>query len=397
MINKRRFANFLPGQRPTAGLIPGDKCQANMNRPVWVLSLTLLLTAAGFTQTYTYSVFANFPATGPSVPHSVIISPQGFLYGTSGGGTYNGGTVFKVTPKGTLSVLYNFGATSTDGTGPWYTLVRDASNNLYGLTQLGGASGWGTIFKVSSKGEETILYDFSKQPVGNVRPSGLSRDSAGNLYGYDDPANEAYYGEVYQLTPSGEFSILYAFCPDITTCPGITGEFPEGAPTLRDGNLYGDTWDGGGVFEITPAGEESIVQNFDVVTDGGEPWFKLTQDSAGNMYGSTSFWGDNDSGAIFKVDSTGAFSVLYELPKGNHTSGPLVVDASGNLFGIASILKRAYIFKLSPEGVRTILYSSSDPTSLGTELVMDKAGNLYGTSPHGGSAGTGAVYKLTKH
>ncbi len=160
-----------------------------------LLGLILLLTGFGSAQTYTYSVFANFPVTGPSVPHSVIMNPQGFFYGTSGGGTYNAGTVFKVTPQGALSVLYNFGGTGTDGSGPSYTLVRDSSNNLYGLTQFGGVHGSGTAFKVSSTGKETILHDFLIQTT-NVRPSGLTRDSAGNLYGYDD-AN--YDGEVYEL------------------------------------------------------------------------------------------------------------------------------------------------------------------------------------------------------
>lgn len=369
-----------------------DPGSAKIGKRLWLLPVILFLATSGFAQTYAYSVFANFPATGPSVPHSVIVNPQGFLYGTSAGGTYNGGTIFKVTPRGALSVLYNFGASSTDGTGPLYTLVRDGSNNLYGLTQAGGTNGWGVIFKASSDGEETILHNFVTRPVGNVRPSGLTRDSAGNLYGYDD-AN--YDGEIYKITPDGLFSILYAFTED---------DFPEGAPVIKkDGNLYGDTWFGtntlhsGTVFEVTPEGQESLLYHFTGWSDGKAPWYKMTQDSAGNLYGIAAEGGDFSCGTIFKVDSTGAFSVVYEVPKGNHISGPLIVDASGNLFGIGSILKRAYIFKLSPEGVRTNLYSSTGPTSLGTELVMDRAGNLYGTGPHGGTSGTGAIYKLTRH
>lgn len=363
--------------------------------------LLVLLPVLGFAQTYTFSTLSSFPPTskdGPVSPSAPTIDGSGNLYGMSYfGGTYNGGTVFKVTPAGKLSVLHSFAY----HTFPSGSVIRDSAGNLYGTTSFGGAYDSGVIYKITSAGKFTNLYSF--QFGGG---SSVMRDSAGNLYGYDTIASGN--GSLFKLTPSGAYSTLYTFC-SLTDC--ADGSSPVGSPIMKaDGNLYGATANGGSlgygtVFEVTPEGEETVLYSFMGGSDGANPFAKVTQDASGNLYGTTYNGGTSTLGTVFKLTPAGIESVLYSFcllgscSDGMEPEGTVILDAAGNLYGVTSeggINNNGVAFEISPSGQETVIYYAAGAPGLGSALVMDKSGNLYGTTPDGGGPHNGTVYKLTK-
>lgn len=202
-------------------------------------------------ETILYS-FQNSP--DGSIPQgTLVLDPKDNLYGTtSSGGSSFAGTVFEVSPAGKENVVYNFTG-QADGGGPSDGLVRDSSGNLYGTTQYGGSLGVGTIFKVTPQGQETTLYSFAGGGSDGASPSGASlvRDSAGNLYGVTQSGGASDFGVVFKLDSGGNETILHSFS-------GTDGKISYGTLALdSSGNLYGTTYEGGAygggvVFKITP-------------------------------------------------------------------------------------------------------------------------------------------------
>ena len=164
------------------------------------------------------------------------------------------GVVFKLDTRGKETVLHSF-AGGTDGQYPWAGLVRDSDGGLYGTTFYGGASNYGVVFKVDAAGTETVLYSFTGGADGGNPTAGVIRDSAGNLYGTTNigGAPGMGYGVVFELDMAGTETVLHTFTG------GAGGANPVGG-LIRDtaGNLYGTTQDGGSgsgvglVFELTP-------------------------------------------------------------------------------------------------------------------------------------------------
>jgi uncharacterized repeat protein (TIGR03803 family) len=255
---------------------------------------------------------------------------EGNLYGTTQYGGANGcgtgwgcGTVFKLTPKGELTVLYSF-AGAPDGESPNGGLVLDSEGNVYGTTAGGGAinrycaagSSCGTVFKVAPSGAETILYTFQGGNDGGNPVAGLVIDKRGNLYGTTEiGGSSTNNGTVFKVTPGGKETILHSFAG------GMDGSLPSSSVTLDGkGNLYGTTGEGGGsgcyesagcgtVFEISPSGT-TILYRFTGGADGAFPDGGLVLDGKGNLYGTTvagggtqcqSFYSNTGCGVVFKL------------------------------------------------------------------------------------------------
>jgi uncharacterized repeat protein (TIGR03803 family) len=150
--------------------------------------------------------FSGPPSDG-EVAEGVIIGPKGNLYGTTlGGGPHGYGTVFELTPAGTETLLYSFGASPHDGRNPSAGLVGNAAGDFYGTTEAGGGqgcvrNGCGTIFELTRSGREKMLYSFYTNNGGCVPFAGLIRDSAGNLYGTTTNCGTTGSGTVFKLTP----------------------------------------------------------------------------------------------------------------------------------------------------------------------------------------------------
>ena len=359
----------------------------------------------------------------------LVLDPQGNLYGTTTtGGAHTFGTVFKVSPSGTETILYNLHGIAS---GPVAGLLRDQSGNLYGTTAdtrsygYKGCEGIGAVFELAPSGKETVLHRFSqwkKKPPDVYCPvASLIFDAQGNLYSTAlDGGNYKYcYGSgcggVFRVTQSGSEKLLYTFNG------GSDGAYP-GAPLIFDaeGNLYGTTSEGGTtscnppygcgtVFKLTPSGTETVLYRFGGA-DGNSP-AGLVFDAEGNLYGTTFYGGITSDcsgyqpgcGVVFELTPSGMETVLYSFTggaDGAYPSGGLIFDSEGNLYG-ATQNGGAYgcgvIFELSPSGTETVLYSftgGDDGAVPNGPLVFDSQGNLYGTTLYGGAKLVGTVFKL---
>ena len=243
----------------------------------------------------------------------LIRDAQGNLYGTtSTGGAHKKGTVFKITPSGAETVLYSFKGGS-DGKTPVASLIADAQGNLYGTTVVGGllasracgTKGCGTVFSLSATGKEKALHRFAGGADGTNPLGRLLLDSNGNLYGTTSANGGQYgWGTVFKVTQAGVETVLYSFTGS------DTGVVPTGNLVLdSQGNLYGTTYYGGNcgfnsgcgtVFELSPSGVETVLHSFAGHSDGQGPG-SLIQDANGNLYGVTQDGGPSDFGTLYKV------------------------------------------------------------------------------------------------
>jgi uncharacterized repeat protein (TIGR03803 family) len=172
--------------------------------------------------------------------------------------TYVGGcgSVFVLDGTGKISGLYDFGP-PPDGSDPRSSLIRDTEGNSYGTTFYGGLYGYGIVFRVSPTGHETVLYNFQGASDGANPWGGLARDTEGNLYGTTNHAGgSCYCGTVFKLAPGGNYTVLHTFS-------GSDGQYPEAPLLLYNGALYG-TSSGGGTTSI---GGEDLKSG--QVTGGG--------------------------------------------------------------------------------------------------------------------------------
>lgn len=374
-----------------------------------IVCSVLLGTAFAQTETILYSFGASpdgkFPDAAP------ILDTKGNLYGTTtSGGVSNYGTVFKVTPGGTETVLYSFGG-PPDGATPYTSgVVRDKSGNLYGTTGAGGASNQGAVFKLTPARAETVLHSFVADGKDGVLPiGGLVMDPAGNLYGTTNKGGTANAGTVFKVTPTGTETVLYSFAGGTAD-----GCLPYNVTlVLKKNTLYGTTAGcgangGGTVFKLTLSGKETVLYNFAAnLRDGFEPVAGVIMDKAGNLYGTTVGGGSNIGGTVFKVTQAGQETVLYAFnateTEGYKPEAPVALDKLGNLYG--TTLKGGTgsgccgtVWKLNPSGTETILHvftgtpDGGGPTGAG--VALDKKGNVYGTAFGGGTNNNGAVYKV---
>jgi uncharacterized repeat protein (TIGR03803 family) len=250
------------------------------------------------TTLYTFS-----GADGATPFAGLVQDAAGNLYGTtSTGGASSVGTAFKLAKTGKETVLHSFTGTGGDGSYPEAGLVRDANGNLYGTTVSGGASVYGTVFELNKTGKETVLYSFSGGTDGGYPLYGyLVRDAAGNLYGTTELCGAWGVGTVFKLDKTGKETVLYSFTE------GADGGYPL-AGLVRDakGNLYGTTESGGAsdygtVFKVDSTGKETVLHSFNGSTDGGSPYAGLLRDAKGNFYGTTSTGGASGYGTVFKL------------------------------------------------------------------------------------------------
>jgi uncharacterized repeat protein (TIGR03803 family) len=221
-------------------------------------------------------------------------------------------------------------------------LVRDGAGNLYGTTQYGGTNGgYGTVFKLDANGKLSLLYSFAGTPDGDDPYAGLLRDKAGNLYGTTQyGGTNGGYGTVFKLSSKGKLTLLHSFAGTPDGVNPLAGLLMDAA-----GNLYGTTYYGGTkggfgtVFKLNTKGKLNLLHSFAGMPDGQNPYSRLIRDAAGNLYGTTFYGGTAGYGAVFKLDTAGKLTVLHsfnDAPDGAHPIGGLVLDKAGNLYGTTS-------------------------------------------------------------
>ena len=321
------------------------------------------LSPSGSSWTYSslYSFKAGTDGVGPGFG-SLAIGPGDVLFGTTEGGGYFG-TDFEIYPSpGREIQIHQFGK-GMDGAQPIGGVVLDAAGNFYGTTSLGGAYGNGTVYEEKRSGHtwnESVIYSFTGGNDGTNPPSTVTVDALGNLYGTTSLGGADGYGVVYKLSPHGsswEQSVLYTF-------QGLNdGQFPVGGVILdRAGNLYGTTFNGGvngggTVYELSPSASGwtfNTLYSFTGVYGG--PYNKLTL-ANGNLYGFTEAGGANGLGSVFQLTPSGGgwtFSDLYDFTGGDDGAEPygsVAVDSEGNIFGTTNedgSFNQGVVFEITP-------------------------------------------------
>jgi uncharacterized repeat protein (TIGR03803 family) len=377
-----------------------------------ILFLASGATAQNFTLLYSFNASGNL-SDGGWPEGGVTRDASGNLYGTTFyGGTGTGcdiyfdgcGTVFKIDPSGHEAVLHSFGG-ATDGWTPTARVILDSAGNVYGTTAYGGTHGYGTVFKLDTAGNETILHSFARGADGANPNAGLVADTAGNFYGTTQYGGRGCDGQgcgtVFKITPSGTETVLYRFAG------GLDGASPLGGVALdSSGNLYGTTWLGGvygfgTVFRVDSGGDETVLHSFAGTSDGANPMAAPVLDAAGNMYGTTSAGGTH-FGVVYMVDAAGNESILYTFTGGSDGAYPyshLLLDASGSLYGTVSqsgATGAGTVFELTG-GSLNVLYGflgTNDGSTPVGGLTSDSAGNLYGTTLQAGINGWGTVFEV---
>ncbi|MGA2373126.1 MAG: choice-of-anchor tandem repeat GloVer-containing protein [Candidatus Korobacteraceae bacterium] len=418
---------------------------------VFLFCAATAIPSAAQTLTTLYSFCSQQNCADGGNPNATLVQAKdGNFYGTTiSGGTgqycpFGGcGTVYRITPGGVLTTLYNFCSHSNcaDGLVPQAALVQGTDGNFYGTTSGGGASqnctvrnGCGTVFKITMSGALTTLYSFCSQPNcsdGSLPLAGMVQASDGNYYGTtSEGGSSTFYsggaGTVFRITPTGSLTTLYEFCSQTKCTDGL---FPSATMVQAvDGDLYGTTTQGGAnytageVFKITLSGSLTRLYSFcsqPDCTDGYLP-NGLIQGSDGDFYGTTGSGGINnglDAGTVFKVTPTGTLTTLYSFcPQypcvdGAMSGAALVQATDGNFYGTTyeggaynfnnCVVGCGTAFKIAPSGALTTLYSfcslpdCTDGNSPVTALVQATNGNLYGTTSSGGAnGGGGTVFRL---
>jgi uncharacterized repeat protein (TIGR03803 family) len=382
-----------------------------------VLALGAVATQSAQAQRFkTLHEFKGYDGKAPDA--ALIRDPEGNLYGTTAkGGASGAGTVFKVDKLGKETVLYSFTGYK-DGLAP-AGVILDAKGNLYGTTSEGGdtncqyPNGCGVVFKLERSGKEIVLYTFREKNKGGVNPqAGLVRDMTGTLYGTTYSGGTFGQGTVFEVDRDGRESVLYSF----TGYPSDGGGPQGGLIMDAKGNLYGTTSAGGTstwgtVFMVDQAGKETVLHNFGgAPNDGGQPSAGLIFDEDGNLYGTTQLGGSGGCsqgcGTVFKLDTTGAVTILYNFPNRNeawYPSGGLVRDGENNLYGTTPYGGRhenGTVFELSTAGNLTVLHRFSgngDGAVPLSGVMRDRTGALYGTTSSGGvyNCQCGTVFKIT--
>jgi uncharacterized repeat protein (TIGR03803 family) len=328
----------------------------------------------------------------------------------------------------TYKVLYNFAGYPTDGGQPAAGLVMDTAGNLYGTTLYGGSNNTcsangiqcGTVFKLDSKGAETVLHNFNgpdgANPYGN-----LILGAKGDLYGTTtyggvttscSGTGYAGCGVVFKLS-EGKETVLRRFTG------GADGAWPVGGVVMDTrGALYGTTnaggTVGGGVAFKLVGTKETVLHSFTGGKDGNYITAGLFIDAAGNLYGANLYGGDIDCdypdgcGVVFKLTGK-QLTVLHSFkgpPDGESPEASLIMDPDGNLYGTTADGGESYnagtVFELSPSGKERILHRfmvgvrvQHDGILPVTAVVRDAQDNLYGTTEEGGLYGYGVVYEIT--
>lgn len=347
------------------------------------------------------------------------------------------GAIYKISPTGKESILYQFKG-RPDGHYP-VGLTIDGHGVLYGTTEEGGTStfqycgdGCGTVFSLTTSGKETVIHSFDAPPGDGIVPqSGVIVYPNGLLFGTttlggNGPGIAGLPGDgtIYQIAPENHMvTILHNFSH------GYDGGLPSAGLLLVGSTLYGTSEFGGDgpcvttfgtgcgtVFKYDANGLTTLYAFQDGV-DGASPAGTLIMDSAGNLYGTTVLGGDVNCnisrgnppgcGVVFKVTPDGQETTLHAFTgstDGTWPSAPLVMDATGNLYGTAYFggdLKCNYglgcgtIFKIEPSGNFSVIHTFKGADGAMPMAIIAADRKLYGVTNQGGPANLGVVYEIT--
>jgi uncharacterized repeat protein (TIGR03803 family) len=333
----------------------------------------------------------------------LVQGTDGNLYGTTAsGGANNHGTVFGVTPSGTITMVYSFCPVTgcADGSAPGSSLVQASDGNFYGTTVSGGANSLGTIFSITPGGVETVLYSFCNLADcsdGDEPVTGLLLAIDGNLYGTTYYGGSHNDGTIFRYNiAAGTLDTLYSFCSQPSCADGIQpqGQLIQG----KNGQLYGTTVAFGAngegtAFRFNPATKRlATLYSFcaqSSCTDGSQPLGGLIQATNGNFYGTTSAGGTYGVGTVFELTASGTETVVYSFSE-NYDGDPfaaLVQGTNGVLYGTTTGGYCGGVFEIVPKSEDEKLLwtfdeglASRDGCRPTGSLIQHTNGLFYGTT-----------------
>jgi uncharacterized repeat protein (TIGR03803 family) len=350
---------------------------------------------------------------------------------TLAGGAHGEGTVFKLTSAGELTTLYSFcsktsSGVCTDGASPEGGLIQGTNGNFYGTTNIGGTGipgdcgiGCGTVFEITPGGTLTTLYSFcslTNCADGNGPQAGLVQGPNGNFYGttyYGGANSTGIAGTVFEITPAGKLTTLYSFCSQESNGKCLDGAgVGAGLVFASSENFYGSTYSGGTggygtIFQISAAGKLKTLINF---TGPAEP-STMIQATNGSLYGTTFEGGSESYGTIFQINTAGELSTLYNFcsrtgcEDGSNPYGPPIEGSDGNFYGTTSGGGEGFggtVYEITTSGMLTTLYnfcaegsSCLDGHSPESALVQETNGVFFGTTFIGGTDNDGTIFSLS--
>lgn len=243
---------------------------------------------------------------------TLLFDQAGNMYGTtSQGAATNSGAVYKLTHHGSNwseQTLYQF-AGAPDGANPYAGVILDTTGSLYGTTMQGGQNNSGTVYKLAPNGggyTESVMYSFNSSTDGGSPHGGLILDAAGNFYGTTSNGGPGGAGTVFELTPNGsgyDYHVIKSFS-GAANCGPYASLSMDGAGNLYGTTYCGGTFNSGNVFKLTRTGNNftySSLYDFTGGSDGAKPYSDVAFDPAGNMYGTTSHGGSDNSGVVWQI------------------------------------------------------------------------------------------------
>ena len=383
-----------------------------------IIALTLMFVVA-VANAQTYTRLYTYPSgIGILAPEQLSQARDGNLYTTGNtSGTNSLGTVFNMTTGGVPTTIYDFCPATgcLDGEYPRGGVALGFDGNLYGTTQGGGKHVAGTVFKVTPTGILTTLWNFTNGTDESVPIFPLLQAQDGNLYGVSLAQYNGQYGAFYKVSSTGLFKVLHDFT-------GTDGSNPNLPTWSTDGNLYGTGYLGGSpsctgyqngcgvVYKMTSAGKETVLWNFKgfYSNDGALPVGVLVQGYDGNFYGATREGGNSANcgggcGSVFKITPAGVLTILHNFTgypgDGANPYAGLTLGTDGNFYGVTTAggtHKNGVVFQVTPAGTETILYNfcavsgCTDGFLPETPLVQHTNGKFYGNTIGGG----GVFYSL---
>lgn len=388
----------------------------------WVLAAVLAFPVASSADVTATTIHSFDKDDGWEPVGALVDGGDGFLYGATqlgGTGVTNpAGTVFRITPGGTLTSLYTFDFQVT-GDEPFAGVVRLDDGTLLGTTR-GSGSFNGSVYRLGTAGF-TNLHSFSGffggQDGGHPEAT-LVEGGDGNLYGTTSDGGEHNIGTIYRIDALGDYEIVHSFNGSL----GVQdGAYPRAALVRGDdGALYGTTTQNGPtqpsaasgtVFRFEPETSDVTTLHGFHDSDGAAPNTALVKGADGFLYGTASSGGAHNAGTVFRIreDGTG-FQVLhaFEFTNGDGTSPVgLVAGSDGNLYGTTTAGGSGFIgtvFRQRPNGgYETVLsFPLADTGGYGPRgpLVQASDGDFYGTTYLGGApsakcaGGCGTVFRI---
>jgi uncharacterized repeat protein (TIGR03803 family) len=364
-----------------------------------------------------YTNLHHFGGPGDGAnPQALTIAQDGALYGaTSAGGSNSVGTLFKLALDGSgYTVLRHFGGSSWDSKTPLAQPLAASDGILYGTTYAGGSSGVGTVFAIQKDGSQygTIVSLSSTAGDASNPQGGLVFGTNGLLFGTTRSGGVFALGTIYSLSSLGQnYSILHSFAGT----NGSDGSSPWGPLVVgSDGALYGTTHAGGTnnlgtIFKLNQDGSGYMpLYSFSTNGDASSPAAGLIEGADGFLYGTTFYGGATGNGTVFKCSKDlGTYTIIHSFMGSDGASPEAVVlqGSDGALYGTTyygGSNNLGVVFRLATDGstygvLHYFVPGQVDGASPAAELIEGSDGWLYGTTSTGGTnGGTGTVFKLDK-